>query len=312
MAKQRIDAHVAELVGFHIAHLKRWSHGAECHLHIATSVVETMAATTAHFAVGEKPTHIGKHQHITHIDIAAIVQIFRDFCLAPCANVIHIFQCHQYRIHIFGFLHIDVGREVAFYRIHPLIFNVFLHWHGAVGIGPRHTMVASHNQIHLACFWEQTDALPHVREQFIEVFHFATTFLGHRSSHVACVVGLLKIAHNEVWAFAFWKLEQAHHLVGTLHIGEQRLFLIVLPIVGIAALDGNIATHPIHRGCGHTLTLGSEPNGVAAIVSCVGTRFCVTQRIFLASGTNAERIGDNTVVVRHQTRSKRIVVGECF
>ena len=82
MAKQRIDAHVAELVGFHIAHLKRWSHGAECHLHIATSVVETMAATTAHLAVGEKPTHIGKHQHIAHIDIAAIIYLpFLHFAL---------------------------------------------------------------------------------------------------------------------------------------------------------------------------------------------------------------------------------------
>ena len=79
------------------------------------------------------------------------------------------------------------------------------------------------------------------------------------------LVGLFKIEHNQVRALSLGLLEQGNGGIDTLFEGEQRLFVIVPPIVGHSAWQWNVACHPIDGGGFHPLSLSGNPNWFAAV-----------------------------------------------
>ena len=129
-----------------------------------------------------------------------------------------------------------------------------------------------------------------------------------RSEGVSAVVGFVEVSHDELRTLVGRHLQHLLNLRHSLHIRQQRLLGIAVPVVGIFALDSHVGARPVDHAHALALTFCGEPYRVAAPVGRVV--LVLAQSEGGVGSLVVEHVGDDAVVVGHEASGERVVVGE--
>ena len=307
MAEQRIDINVGKVGEADV--LESGADGTEEGMHIVVGGVVAVGATIFSLFVGEEPAQFGVNHHITHVLIRPVVQVVGYFGAAPHPDVVDSLQGQADGVSA-SFADIDVSWCIALDVIIPFFLQVLAGIYVFFGHRKGHTVVAHHNEVDFVADGKLLNAFVEVADQLVDFHHRYTCLLGLRAVNVAVVVGLLEIGHDELRPFSLGTSELLQDAVDALAESEAWLLVIVEILVWILALHSHIRTRPVEDSCAQTLTLGSQPDGLTAVVARIVLDFSVAQREFLACGTVDELVADDAVVVGIETGGQRVMVGE--
>ena len=139
-----------------------------------------------------------------------------------------------------------------------------------------------------------------------------TGLMRGRTINVPAIIGFFEVDHDKLRTQAVGLRQQPFGFVEALFKGQQGLLGIVLIIVGILSSDGYIGTGPIDYTHLDALPASRQPDGLAAVERAILARHLVSDAEGAARGYVVKLVGDDAVMVGHQARGQRVVVGERF
>ena len=221
----------------------------------------------------------------------------------------YIFQGIVYRVAIFRFCE-DRGRSPSIHSLTPFRTQILIHVYHAVVTDLSHSMIGGDNQVDILTERKRCNSLPQHSDQTIHTVYNGSSFYTAGAVMMGHAIRLFKVKHNETGTFRFRLFQKSDGRIHPLFKSKTRL-LGIFPVVSrITAFDGNIRTNPINVSCLHSLLLCRNPDRFTQIVVGIVSRGGISHRVLATTFYIPESVVDNTVVVRHQSRSQCIVVGE--
>lgn len=258
MGEERVDVHVAEgrLAGVALAEVG--TAGAEQHVHVAVRRIEAVRAGYGAVVLARDESDVAEHHDVADVFVRTEVQILWHLSLAVRSEVRHGVECLQNLAlaALLGEHHCGEARREA---LVPRLVEHLVETYDALVGETRHAVVGSHDEVDVGSVGHALYVVPELAEQTVERLHLLACLRTLRSEGVSAVVGLVEVSHDELRTLVGRHLQHLLNLRHALHIRQQRLLGIAVPVVGIFALDSHVGARPVDHAHALALTFCGEP-----------------------------------------------------